>query len=308
LTNGDPYTFQVRATNAVGQGEISDPSATARPYGAPTAVTTATATGSSDGSGNVVLNWGGAAGNGRTIDGYRITMNSGAVVNVGNVSTTTVPGQVGTAASYSIVTLGVGGESSPFSSTSAGTPRPGPPASAAASWPGPRGTQTVNFSWTAAPSTAAITRYEIIVSGVHSQWLDVGTATTYSIQGNFNQAYTIQVRAVSAGQTGDPRTSNPATPLPPAPPTYTLCYHNDYGNYYNIGINYSNTSAGITLSTDIATSSGVTTGPSGQLRLRAYHLGGQGDGYPDNDDNAPITIRVNGSAYSTTAWGNAGPC
>ena len=309
LTNGAAYTFQVRATNAVGQGEISDPSATARPYGAPTAVTTATATGSADGSGNVVLNWGGAAGNGRTIDGYRITMSpGGTVVNVGNVSTATVPGQVGTASSYSIVTLGAGGESTPFNSTNSGTPRPGPPASASASWPGPRGDQTVNFSWTAAPSTAAITRYEILVTGYHSTWQDVGLATTYTIEGTFNQAYSIQVRAVSAGQTGDPRTSNSATPLPVLPPSYTLCYHNDYANYYNVGIRYSNSSAGHTLKVDFATSSGVTSGANGTVRLRAWHAGGQGDGVNDNDDNAQITIIVDGSSYSTTRWGDAPAC
>lgn len=310
LTNGDPYTFQVRATNAVGQGEISDPSATARPFGAPSAVTTATAAGSADGSGNVVLTWGGAAGNGRTIDGYRITVSpGGAVVTVGNVTTTTVAGQVGTASSYSIVTLGVGGESPPFVSTNSGTPRPGLPASATASWPGPRGDQTVNFSWTAAPSTQPITRYEILVTGYHSTWQDVGLATTATIEGTFNQTYTIQVRAVSAGQTGDPRTSNPATPLPVLPASYSLCWHNTYSGYYNVGINYANSSAGIQLKVDFANSTGTTTGANGQVRLQAWHAGGLGDGADsDNDDNDLITILVNGSAYSTTRWGDAPAC
>jgi hypothetical protein len=311
LTNGDPYTFQVRATNAVGQGEISDPSATARPFGAPSPVTTATATGSSDGSGNVVLTWGGASGNGRSIDGYRITMSpGGAVVTVGNVTTTTVPGQVGTASSYSIVTLGAGGESAPFASTNAGTPRPGPPASATASWSGTRGDRTVNFSWTAAPSTAPITRYEILVNNYHSSWQDVGTATTYQItDATLGQSYSIQVRAVSAGQTGDPRTSNAVTPLAPAPASYSLCWHNDYAGYYNVGIRYANTSAGIQLKVDFANSTGTTTGANGTVRLRAWHAGGLGDGADtDNDDNALITILVNGSPYSTTRWGDAPAC
>jgi len=303
LANGTGYTFQVRATNAVGTGEISDPSATARPFGAPSAVTSATATGTSDGSGNVVLNWGGAAGNGRDIDGYRITVSpGGAVVEVGAVTTTTIPGQVGTATSYSIVTLGQGGQSAPFSSTT-GTPRPGPPASASASWPGPRGSQTVNFSWAAAPSTQPITRYEVLVNGYHSTWQDVGAATSYSIEGSFNTAYSIQVRAVSAGQTSDPRTSNPATPLPHLPPAYSLCYHSDFGNSYNIGINYSNTSAGLTLSTDVGGSSGSTTSENGELRLRSWHARNT-----QTDLNDTITIRVNGSAHSTTRWGDAPPC
>lgn len=311
LTNGDPYTFQVSATNAVGQGEISDPSPTARPFGAPSAVTTATATGSSDGSGNVILTWGGASGNGRTIDGYRITMSpGGAVVNVGNVTTATVPGRVGTASSYSIVTLGAGGESSPFSSTNAGTPRPGPPASASASWSGTRGDRTVNFSWTAAPSTEPITRYEILVNNYHSGWQNVGSATSYQItDATLGQSYSIQVRAVSAGQTGDPRTSNSVTPLAPLPASYSLCWHNDFGGYYNVGIRYANTSAGIQLKVDFGTSTGTTTGANGTVRLQAWHAGGLGDGSDsDNDDNDPITILVNGSAYSTTRWGDAPAC
>jgi hypothetical protein len=311
LTNGDPYTFQVRATNAVGQGEISDPSATARPFGAPSPVTTATAAGSSDGSGNVILNWGGASGNGRTIDGYRITMNpGGTVVTVGDVTTTTVAGQVGTPSSYSIVTLGPGGESAPFASTNAGTPRPGPPASATASWSGTRGDRTVTFSWTAAPSTAPITRYEILVNSYHSAWQDVGSATSYQItDATLGQSYSIQVRAVSAGQTGDPRTSNSVTPLAPLPASYSLCWHNDYAGYYNVGIRYANTSAGIQLKVDFANSTGTTTGANGTVRLRAWHAGGLGDGADtDNDDNALITILVNGNPYSTTRWGDAPAC
>jgi single-stranded DNA-binding protein len=304
LTNGSPYTFQVRATNVVGQGEISDPSETARPFGAPSAATTATASGSTDGSGNVVLNWGGAAGNGRTIDGYRITMSpGGAVVNVGNVSTTTVPGQVGTAYSYSIVTLGAGGESSPFSSTNSGTPLPGAPANVTASWPGPRGSQTVNFSWSAAPSTAPITAYEFLVTG-DSGWTQVpASQTSHTIQGAFNQSYSIQVRAISGGQTGSAGTSNAVTPLPVLPPSYSLCYHNDYSNYYNVGVNYANTSAGHTVRIDFASSSGVTAGASGQLRLRAWSARDTA-----NDLNFQITIIVDGSNYSTTRWGDAPAC
>ncbi|MGB3911811.1 MAG: Ig-like domain-containing protein [Pseudolysinimonas sp.] len=311
LTNGDPYTFQVRATNAVGQGEISDPSATARPFGAPSAVTSATATGSSNGSGDVILNWSGAGGNGRTIDGYRITVSpGGAVVSVGNVTTTTVPGRVGTASSYSIVTLGPGGESAPFSSTNAGTPRPGPPASASASWSGTRGDRTVTFSWTAAPSTEPITRYEILVNNYHSSWQNVGSATSYQItDATLGQSYSIQVRAVSAGQTGDARTSNSVTPLAPVPASYALCWHNDYAGYYNVGIRYANTSPGIQLKVDFANSTGTTTGANGTVRLRAWHAGGLGDGADtDNDDNDLITILVNGSAYSTTRWGDAPAC
>jgi hypothetical protein len=305
LTNGADYTFQVRATNIVGQGEISDPSATARPYGAPSAVTTATATASTNGSGTVTLNWSGAGGNGRAIDGYRITMSpGGTVLDVGDVATTTFAGQVGTTYTYSIVTRGPGGESSAVTSSTSATPMPGPPASASASWPGPRGSRTVNFSWTAAPSTQPITRYEILVGNYHSAWQQVGTATSYQItDAAFNTAYSIQVRAVSAGQTSAVRTSNTVTPLPPLPPSYSLCYHSDFGDSYNVGINYANTSAGRNLRVNFASSTGTTTGANGQARLGAWHARNTA-----GDLNSQITIIVDGSNHSTTRWGDAPPC
>ncbi|MGV3713438.1 Ig-like domain-containing protein [Pseudolysinimonas sp.] len=303
LTNGTAYTFQVRATNVVGTGELSDPSAAARPFGAPSPPTSATAAGSSDGSGNVVLSWGGAGGNGRAIDGYTITVNpGGAQYQVGDVTQTTVPGRVGTAYSYTIVTRGQGGTSAPFSSTNSGTPRPGSPASANASWPGPQGNATVNFSWGAAASTSGVT-YQVLVNNYHSSWQDVGGATTYSIQGNFGTSYSIQVRAVSAGQTGDPRTSNAVTPQNVQPPSYSLCYHSTYGNSYNIGIRYANQTTDTTVSTNVGGSSDTAAGASGTVLLRSWNAR-----TTTNDLNEQITITVNGAAFSTTRWGNAPQC
>ncbi len=306
LANGTGFTFQVRASNVLGAGQVSAASATATPYGAPFPVTSATATGSTNGSGDVILSWGGASGNGRAITGYRIVVTpGGATYDVGNVTTTTVPGRVGTAYGYTITTLGPGGQSSAFSSTGTGTPAPGAPA-VSANWPGPRGTTTVNVTWTAAASTEPIAGYEVSIN--NGAWIDVGTATSYSFDGQFDTGYTVRVRATSAGITGPAGVSNTVTPLDVLPPSYTLCYHNDYGGYYNIGIRYANTSAGITLRADAGVSSGVTTGSSGTVRLQSWHAGGAGDGVSDNDDNAMIGIYVNGSLHSTTRWGNAPAC
>jgi len=97
--------------------------------------------------------------------------------------------------------------------------------------------------------------------------------------------------------------------LPVLPASYSLCWHNNYSGYYNVGINYANSSAGISLKVDFGTSAGVTSGANGQVRLQAWHAGGLGDGADtDNDDNDLITILVNGSAYSTTRWGDAPAC
>ncbi|HEY9026817.1 MAG TPA: Ig-like domain-containing protein, partial [Burkholderiaceae bacterium] len=100
LSNGTGYTFHVTAHNALGDGEISDASQTAKPFGAPTAPTTATIAPTNDGSGDVVLSWDGAQGNGRDIAGYHIVLSDGSQHDVGAVATVTLPGHVGTTYTY----------------------------------------------------------------------------------------------------------------------------------------------------------------------------------------------------------------
>jgi hypothetical protein len=81
LTNGVPYTFQVRATNASGDGPWSSPSIGVVPYGLPGAPT---------GAGSLVLQrtyliigWTASASNGSAITRYEVASDGGAFVSNG---------------------------------------------------------------------------------------------------------------------------------------------------------------------------------------------------------------------------------
>jgi len=71
LTNGTPYTFQVRAVNAFGSGPLSAASAAVTPGGPLTAPTNAVAVRGATG-GSVSLSWNAATGGTKPITGYQI--------------------------------------------------------------------------------------------------------------------------------------------------------------------------------------------------------------------------------------------
>src|SRR6185312_8134174 len=82
----------------------------------------------SDGSGNVVLSWDGAQGNGRDIAGYHIVLADGTQRDVGAVATVTLPGHVGTTYTYTIQSKNSGGlQSAPKTSTGSAVPTPRAP-------------------------------------------------------------------------------------------------------------------------------------------------------------------------------------
>ncbi len=93
LTNGQDYTFRVGAHNVHGWSEDSAASATARPFGAPAAPTSASITATSNGNGNVAVSWSAGANNGRPITNYRVTLSDGPVVELGNVTSYTFTGK-----------------------------------------------------------------------------------------------------------------------------------------------------------------------------------------------------------------------
>jgi hypothetical protein len=75
LTDGQTYTFKVFATNAIGQGMLSVPTAPVT-IGAPAAPTSPSAI---PGNGNATVRWAPpATSNGSRITGYRVTPTSGS--------------------------------------------------------------------------------------------------------------------------------------------------------------------------------------------------------------------------------------
>jgi hypothetical protein len=291
LSNGSAYTFRITATNALGAGQISDSSASATPFGAPAPPTGATISGSSDGSGNLVLNWVGANGNGRTISGYHIVLSDGTQKDVGNVVTATLPGHVGTTYTYTITATNSGGKSSaPANSTNSATPKPGPPgASASSSY------NSVTVSWGAAASTEPVT-YSVSVSDGFSSSAASGSHT---FTGAYGTKYTITVTATSAGQTS----SNSASVTPVNPYSIHLCYGPaaPIGRY--IGFDWSgNDGTAHHVTNDVGQSAVNFSSASGSAVSGAYN------GHTTAGDlNTMITWVDNGTSH-TTRWGDAPPC
>ena len=302
LSNGTGYTFRIAATNAVGGGLLSDASATATPFGAPSPVTGATVTGSSNGTGQVTLNWSGAGGNGRAISGYRITMSPGGqVVNVsGDPGTVTVSGgHVGTAYSYSIVTLNAGGAASAaVNSSNSATPRPSTP-TASTSLGGDG--KTVTVTWGTASSTDPVTYHVVVANGPTYDDTGAGSRT---FTGVFGTSYNFTVTATSNGVSSS-NSSNTVTAQDPY--AIHLCYGgpsaggnllgvswvgNVYGSHHitqNVGVSSVNFSAAAGSAT---TGAWAARNTSGDLNLVVTW-----------------TDTYNGTTHSyTTRWGDAPPC
>lgn len=296
LTNGSAYTFRVTATNALGSGQISDTSAAATPFGAPAAVTGATISGTTDGSGNVVLSWTGANGNGRTISGYHIVLSDGTQNYVGNVVTTTMPGHVGTTYTYTITATNSGGKSSPpADSVNSATPKPGAPTVSASS-----SYTTVTMSWGTAPSTEPVT-YSVTVSDGYSSTTSPGS---HSFTGSYGTKYTVTVTATSAGQTS----SASASVTPVNPYTIQLCHGSPGPNGWPyLGVIWSgNDGSGHTIAfPGTGTSTIFFSAASGSQQSGAYHnIGSPGD----NNYNATITWTDNGVTHTTQPWGGTPSC
>ncbi|PRY69195.1 fibronectin type III domain protein [Glaciihabitans tibetensis] len=212
LANGSSYTFRVKTRNVLGESTISDPSAVARPFGAPGAPPSVTLTGSSNGSGSLSMSWGEANGNGRGVSRYVWTLangTSGEVSGTTRTASTTVP--VGTAHTFTVTAFGPTGlAGAPSGSSASQTPTPGAPAGATAT-AGAKGDRNVQLTWGAARSDGASPQYEISING--GGWTNMGGATSHTHAGEFGQATSFGVRAVANGVIGGVTTSNSASPV-----------------------------------------------------------------------------------------------
>ncbi|MDP9026357.1 MAG: Ig-like domain-containing protein, partial [Actinomycetota bacterium] len=294
LSNGTGYTFRVTATNALGDGAISDQSATATPYGDPSPVPSASIAASTDGSGNLTLTWGAAGGNGRTISGYHITLSDGTQKDVGGVSSTTMAGHVGTAYTYTIVAKNDGGRSSTsVTSSNSATPQPGNPSATASS---NDNTRTVTYSWGAAASTEPVT-YTISGTGLASH--AVAASGSETITGSYGSSYSFTVTATSAGLSSS-KTSNTVTLTNPY--SIQLCYGGPLGGGNRLGVSWVGNSiahhvtfSGFQSTVDFSANSGSAASGAWNARSTAGDL------------NAQITWIDNGASH-TTRWGDAPPC
>ena len=291
LANGAGYTFHIAAHNALGDGQVSDPSATATPFGKPTAPTAATIASPNDGSGNVILSWDGAQANGRAITGYHIVLSDGRELDVGMVVTTTVSGHVGTTYSYTVQAKNAGGLSDAKSSTNQATPAPGAPSISAT-----QSGSDVVLSWGAARSTEPVT---YALSGDRSGAVPAPGGTSFA--GSYGTTYQVTITATSGGQT----TSASASVTLVDPYQIRLCYGPAGPNGWNyLGVTWSGNPSGSGHTVAFPGTGSSTlffSAESGSDYSGAYHARG------GNDDNAQITWTDNGTSH-TTRWGDAPAC
>ncbi|MCY4573591.1 MAG: fibronectin type III domain-containing protein, partial [Gemmatimonadetes bacterium] len=226
LTNGTPYTFEVRGVNDAGPGAaattMATPMAPVDPV-APSAPQNLTATA---GDGQVMLAWT-APESGDAPTGYEYRKSAGGIADdwMATSSDTgqTVTGLVNaTAYTFEVRARNAGG-AGPAASVMATPMAPVDPVapSAPQNLTATAGDGQVMLAWTAPESGDTPTGYEyhVMGAGVTGNWMTTSsTATTHTVTGLTNGTeYTFQVRAMNAAGTGPASTSATATPMAPDP-------------------------------------------------------------------------------------------
>nr|WP_230209349.1 DUF4082 domain-containing protein [Tetrasphaera sp. HKS02] len=229
LTNGTAYTFTVSATNSVGTGSDSAPSAAVTPTTTPGAPTTVTATA---GAGSAVVSWTAPSTGGSPISSYTVTPYIGATAQTPSIvsgsppaTSVTLTGLTnGTAYTFTVSAtnaVGTGPDSAP---SAAVTPvgKPAAPTAVTAT----AGDASATVSWTApANGGSPITSYTItpyIGSSAQASTTISGNppATSVAVSGLANgTSYTFTVSATNTAGTGpESVASNQVTPVAVAAP------------------------------------------------------------------------------------------
>ena len=227
LTNGIAYTFTVTATNAIGTGPASSPSAPVTPAEVPLAPGAPTGVSGVAGNGQVTVSWTApVADGGSPITGYAVVASPGGATcaTTGALSCVVTGLTNGTAYTFTVTAsnaVGTGPASTPSAPV---TPAavPGAPTSVA----GVPGNGQVTVSWTAPATTGGLpVTYAVAIASPTSQVKCVTAALSCVVTGLTNgTAYTFIVTAsnsVGPGPASQP--SAAVTPTaPPVAPSLTL--------------------------------------------------------------------------------------
>lgn len=129
LANGTSYTFTVTATNGIGTSTPSGASNAVRPFGAPSAPSSASLSATSNGSGDMSMSWGAPSDNGgRAIASYdwRFTKGSSASGSQAGRSRG-ASGGIGTTYQFEVRACNTGGKCSGWTRSNQATPTKPPP-------------------------------------------------------------------------------------------------------------------------------------------------------------------------------------
>ena len=216
LTNGQPYSFRVRALNSVGAGAASAASPNVTPATEPDAPS---GRGATVGDEQVDLIWTAPASNGgAVILRYEYELDfSGTWTSTGGTATSTTVRNLTNGQSYSFRVRAVNrvGESAASGSQSATPTTTEPEAPESLSFTPGDGQVTLRWRAPTNDGGEPITHYEYELDG-SGTWISTGgTATSHTVTGlNNGQTYTFRVRAVNALGNGAVVTLQ-ATPSPP---------------------------------------------------------------------------------------------
>ncbi|MEZ5205017.1 MAG: fibronectin type III domain-containing protein [Acidimicrobiales bacterium] len=210
LTNGTPYTFKVRASNAAGSGDDSDASPAITPRTVPDAPTRVTAIA---GDAQATVSWteppfdGGAAITGYTVIPYIGTLGQAPRVFNSSATLQTITGLAnGTTYTFKVKATNVAGTGAESTASDPVTPHTLP--SAPTNVAGTAGNAQVALTWTAPSSDGGspITGYRVtpyIGATAQTPVEFASTATSQTITGLTNgTAYTFKVAATTAVGTG----------------------------------------------------------------------------------------------------------
>ena len=214
LTNGQSYTFKVRAANSAGASAASAASPSVTPATVPGAPTGLSATVSDQ---RVDLIWTAPASNGgQSITAYEYEQGgSGTWISTGSTATSYMVRNLTNGQPYrfrvrAVNSVGAGAASAASPNITPAT-EPDAPTGLSATV----SDQKVDLIWTAPASNGGATilryEYELDFSGI---WISTGgTATSYTVTGLTNgQSYTFRVRAVNRVGAGLASSSQSATP------------------------------------------------------------------------------------------------
>ena len=294
LTNGQSYTFRVRAVNSAGASAASAASASVIPATVPGAPTNIGVTG---GDQEVELSWTAPASNGGdTIIGYEYEQSgTGTWISTGGTDTTYTVFNLTNGQPYrfrvrALNSVGAGAESAPSANVTPAT-EPGAPRDLSATVSDRR----VELRWTAPASNggAAILRYEYELDGDGIWTPTGGTATRTTVRNLTNgQSYDFRVRAVNRVGAGTESSSQSATPTATlaAPDTPTglnatpgnqrvvLNWVQPSGGaaltHYEYELDGSNTWTSTGSTAPTTTVMGLTNGQSYAFRVRAVNSAG----------------------------------
>ena len=210
LTNGQEYTFKVRAVNNAGAGAASD-EAKATPSTTPAKPTLTVVTGNQQ----VRLSWTAPTDTGgANITGYDYSKDNGSSWSATNATTTTYTVTSltnGTTYTFQVRAVNKKGEGAESDEVTA-TPR---------NFTATAGNQAVTLNWSAPPGTPAMTGWQYR-SGSSGSWTAIpnsdASTTSYTVTGLDNgTAYTFQLQALNGSSVVEWVEFPSATPQAPAP-------------------------------------------------------------------------------------------